>query len=936
MVRVSVTVTLCLLSGIVGSAHPQDLGSGLPVDSAVTTGTFANGLRYYIRANSRPEYRAELRLVVNAGSVLEDDDQLGLAHVAEHMAFNGTVNYPKQELIDYLERTGMRFGPDINAYTSFDETVYMLTVRTDTVEVFEEAFQILEDWAHQVSFDDEEIDLERGVVIEEWRLGRGASARMQDEQFPILFKDSRYAERLPIGNPDILRGFGYETLRRFYRDWYRPDLMAVIAVGDFDPSHVEALMRRHFESIPEAEAPRARTLFDVPGHTETLFAIATDAEATSSSVAVYHKQPLQPEGTLGAYRRSIVERLYNSMLNTRFFEMTQVPDAPFLGASSGQGRFVRSNEVYFLGAGVRDGGVLDGLDAVLTEAERVARFGFTESELQRTKMNAMRGMELAHAEREKTESRVYAEEYVRAFLTAEPIPGIDFEYQLYEAFMPGIELAEIDGLAREWLVDRNRVILVNAPDKDDVAVPTEEQMLEVISAVEEKDIAPYVDTVADAPLIANLPTPSLIVSEERIEEIDLTVWELANGVRVLLKPTDFKDDEVVFRATSPGGHSLVEDHDFIAAITATAVVQRSGLGEFSFVDLQKVLAGKAAGAQPGISELGESMSGSASPQDIETLFQLIYLRFTAPRSDENAFLAFKQQVQASLENRGASPRSAFGDTVAVTMSQHHFRTRPFTPQVIDEMDLAASFAVYRDRFADAGDFTFAFVGNFEVENMRGLVETYLGGLPSTGREETWRDVGIDPPKGVIRKTVRRGVEPQSQTRIIFTGDALFTRQTNHVLRSTAAVLQTWLRETLREALGGTYSVNVSAGVSRRPKQRYRISVAFGSAPERADELAGVVFHHIDSLRTVGPSADDVLKVQESQRRAREISLRENGYWLSQMIAHARDGVDQREILTVEQFIDALDPEVIRDAAVRFFDMDNYVHAVLLPAEGPVN
>ena len=330
------------------------------------------------------------------------------------------------------------------------------------------------------------------------------------------------------------------------------------------------------------------------------------------------------------------------------------------------------------------------------------------------------------------------------------------------------------------------------------------------------------------------------------------------------------------------------------------------------------------------------MSGSASPQDIETLFQLIYLNFTAPRADENAFLAFKQQVQASLENRGASPRSAFGDTVSVTMSQHHFRTRPFTTAVIDEMDLETSFAVYSHRIADAGDFTFAFVGNFEVENMRGLVETYLGGLPSTGREETWRDVGIDPPKGVIRKTVRRGVEPQSQTRIIFTGDASFTRQTNHVLRSTAAVLETWLRETLREALGGTYSVNVSASVSRRPEERYRINVSFGSAPERADELAGVVFHHIDSLRTVGPSADDVLKVQESQRRAREISLRENGYWVGQMIAHARDGIDQREILTVEEFIDALDPEVIRDTAARFFDMENYVHAVLLPAEGPVN
>jgi len=925
-----------LLCAIAVPALGQDLQQRLPVDTSVTTGTFDNGLRYYIRVNTRPEERAELRLVVNAGSVLEDDDQRGLAHFVEHMAFNGTRNYPKQELIEYLERTGMRFGPDINAYTSFDETVYMLTVPTDTAEVFEAAFQILEDWAHQVSFDDDEIDLERGVVTEEWRLGRGASARMQDEQFPILFKNSRYAERLPIGDPEILQGFEYETLKRFYRDWYRPDLMAVIAVGDFDRSRVEALIRRHFASIPAVPGARPRPTFDVPDHSETLFAIATDAEATNSSVAVYHKQPLRPEGTVAAYRQSIVERLYNSMLNTRFFEITQSPDAPFLSASSGNGRFVRSSEVYFLGAGVKDGGVLTGLDAVLTESERVARFGFTESELARTKINLLRGMELANAEREKTFSGLYASEYVRAFLQDEPIPGIEYEYELYQALLPGLELEEINRLGREWLVDRNRVILVNAPEKENVAVPTEAELLAVLNAAPAKDVAPYEDTVTDAPLLSSKPTPAAIVSEEHIEEIDVTRWELANGVRVLLKPTDFQDDQVVFRATSPGGHSLVEDEDFVPAMTATAVVGQSGLGEFSLVDLQKVLAGKAASVRPVISALSEGLSGSASPKDLETMFQLIYLRFTAPRMDENAFLAFKQQVRASIENRGASPRAVFGDTVSVTMSQHHYRARPFTTEVLDEMNLETSFAIYRERFADASDFTFVFVGNFELDSMRTLVQTYLGGLPSIHRQETWRDVGIDPPRGVIRKTVRRGIEPQSQTRIIFTGEAPYSRRANHVLRSMGTLLQTWLRETLREALGGTYGVSVSATASRTPEERYRISIAFGSAPERAAELADVVFHHIDSLKTTGPSQDDILKVQESQRRSRETSLRQNGYWLGQIIARERDGIDLREILTYEQLVDALDATAIQEAARRFFDMENYVHAVLLPEEGPVN
>ncbi len=925
--------TAGIITAVPAFAQQHDLSLRLPVDPAVTTGVFDNGLRYYIRANSRPENRAELRLVVNAGSVLEDDDQLGLAHFVEHMAFNGTRNYPKQELIEYLEHIGMRFGADINAYTDFDETVYILTVPTDSTAVFQQAFQILEDWAHQVSFDDAEIDLERGVVIEEWRLGRGASARMRDKQFPVLFRDSRYAERLPIGVPSILETFDYATLKRFYRDWYRPDLMAVIAVGHFDVSRVEELIRRHFAHLPAASDSRERVVYAVPDHSETLVAIATDPEATGSDVTVYYKQPLREVETVGAYRQSIVEALYNNMLNTRFFEITQMPDAPFLGAASGQGRLVRSNEVYFLGAGVRDGGVIEGLDGVLTEAARVARFGFTQSELLRAKSNLLRAMELAYAEREKTPSNRYASEYVRAFSEAEPIPGVEYEYELYREFVPLVSLDEIDRLAREWLVDQNRVILVSAPDKQGVAVPGEAEILAVFEAVDQREIAPYEDVPAGAQLMADVPVPSAIVSEEHIEPIGVTAWQLGNGVRVLLKPTDYQDDQVLFRATSPGGHSLVDDPQFFAAATAATVVGQGGVGELSLVDLQKVLAGKAVGVQPTISQSTEGASGAASPRDLTTMFQLIYLYFTAPRMDESAFRAFKQRLEASLQNSGANPRSAFGDTVAVTMSQHHYRTRPLTVGLLEEMDLETSFSFYQDRFEDAGDFTFAFVGSFDLDSIRPLVQTYLGGLPSTGREETWRDPGIDPPKGVIRKTVRRGLEPQSQTRIIFTGNLRYSRENRHVLQSMSQVLQTWLRETLREELGGTYSVSVGASASQFPKERYRIDIAFGSAPERADELASVIFNHIDSLKTTGPSLDDVVKVQESQRRARETNLRRNEYWLGQLIGRINDGTDLRQIATDDALTERLDPAVIRNAARRFFDMNNYVHAVLLPEEG---
>ncbi len=910
-----------------GTAPPAD--QVLPVDSLVTVGTLENGLRYYIRVNRRPKERAELRLVVNAGSVLEDADQLGLAHFVEHMAFNSTKNFPKHELVSYLEQIGMRFGPDVNAYTSFDETVYMLTVPTDSAEILAKAFQILEDWAHGQAFDPEEIDMERGVVVEEWRLRRGADARMLDKQYPILLRGSRYAERLPIGKKEILEGFEHETLERYYDEWYRPDLMAVIAVGDFDPQQIEQLIHTHF-SIPGPTTPAARPLFEMPDHSETLFAIATDPEATKSQVSIYFKQPLREQGTVGAYRQFIVERLYNRMLNARLFELTRTPDPPFIGGFSGQGLFVRSKEAYVLGAVVADGGIARGLEALLTEAKRVSRHGFTATELDRHKRELLRAMELAYAEREKTDSWMYASEYTRSFLEGEPIPGIAYELELTRQLFPTIELGEVDRLARSWITDENRVILVSAPEKDGVEVPEEADLHDVFGVVAAKDVEAYDDAVADAPLVDELPAPVPIVAEEIVDEIGATIWELENGVRVILKPTDFKDDEIVMYASSPGGTSLVPDEDYVAAMTAASVINQSGVGEFSLIDLQKELSDKAVGVAPYVGSLYEGLSGSASPRDVETLFQLIYLYFTAPRKDSVAFLTYQNQVKAMLENQGASPEVAFQDTVMVTLAQHHFRARSRTSELFDEMDFEKSYAFYRDRFADAGDFTFVFVGAFDIDSLRPLVRRYLGGLPATGREETWRDIGIDPPLGVVHKEVHRGIEAKSLTQIVFTGPAEYTRENRHALRSLAQILQIRLRERLREDLGGTYSVNVGGFLSPEPDQDYRLSVNFGSAPERVDELVGVVFQQIDSLRTAGPSEVDVSKVQEIQRRLRETDLKENGYWAFQLVAYDRYGVDFREILTNGELIDLIDVTAVRDAARRFFNTDNYVRVTLYP------
>jgi zinc protease len=908
-----------------------ELDSVLPVDPQVTVGTLENGLRYYIRRNVRPENRAELRLVLNAGSVLEDEDQRGLAHFVEHMAFNGTKRFPKQVLIDYLELVGMRFGPDLNAYTSFDETVYMLQVPTDSAEILRKAFEILEDWAHQLEFEPEMVDGERGVVIEEWRLGRGAESRMLDQQLPILFRDSKYADRLPIGDKATLETFERDALVRFYRDWYRPDLMAVIAVGDFDPEAIEGLIRDHFSQLVLADEPRQREIFPVPDHAETLVAIATDHEATSSSVSIYYKQPLR-EGhqTYGGYRRMLIERLYNSMLNDRLFELTQQSDPPILYGSSGQGRLIRSKEVYVLAAGVEDGGIERGLATLLTEAERVARHGFTPTEFDRAKRQLLRWMESAYAERAKTNSAAYAYEYTRAFLEGEAIPGVELEYALQQEMMPGIRLEEVNQLARAWLTDRNRVILANSPAKESLAVPTKADLLTTFSAVQNSEIAPYEDSVDEAPLVANEPVPGEIVAEEYIDAVNVTVWRLSNGAKVILKPTDFKDDEILFRGESPGGTSLASDEDYVAASTAASVVSAGGLGEFGLVELQKKLAGRSVSVNPSIGSLFEGVSGSVSPDDVTTMFELVYLTFTAPRRDTTAYQAYRSQINAFLSNRDASPDAAFSDTLKVTLSQYHIRARPSTVAVYEEMDLDKSFEFYRDRFADAGDFTFVFAGSFEPDELRPLVAKYIASLPTNGRVESWRDVGIRPPTGVVEKVVRRGVEPRSQTHVVFSGPFEYTRKNRHVIRSLSELLQIKLRERLREDLAGTYGVSVSAAPERDPVPSFSMTVRFGAEPGRLEELTSVVFDEINELKANGPSQTDLDKVKEAQRRSRETSLKQNGYWLYQLLFADRFGTDPGDILTYESLIQELDAETLREAAAEYLPTDNYVRVSLYP------
>jgi len=931
LLTAAIVLTTCLVGAQKQLAQSQALTDPMPVDPQITLGKFPNGLRYYIRANKKPEKRAELRLVIKAGSILEDDDQQGLAHLVEHMAFNGTKHFPKNELVSFIESLGMRFGADINAYTSFDETVYILTVPTDKPETMDRALLILEDWAHNISFDPVETEKERGVVMEEWRLGRGAGRRMLDKIFPIILKGSRYAERLPIGKPEIIQGGKPERLKQFYADWYRPDLMAVVAVGDFDKAPIEKMITSHFASIPEETKPRPRTNYDVPDHSGTAYAIATDKEASTTSVEIDTLLPADKEGTIGVYRQKTVDRLFSGLLSARFSELAQKVDAPFIQAFAFRSSFfARSNDSATLTALVKEDGIERGLDALLTEAERVARFGFTATELERQKQSVLRFYERLALEKENRLSGSRADEYVRNFLENETLPTADDEYALHKRFLPEITLDEINKLAREWFPDRNRAVVVRAPAKAGLVIPDESKLAAVIKAAAAKDLKAYVDTIANAKLLDSIPTPSTIARTSTKDAAGITEWELSNGVRVVLKPTTFREDEILFRATSPGGTSLASDKDYIPASTATQVITAGGVGKFNAIDLRKFMTGKVASVTPFISDVEEGLTGSSSRKDLETMFQLIYLRFTVPRADTTAFSVQATQTKTLLANQTAIPEFAFFNTLITTRYQNHLRRRPPTSETVDQWNLDKSLAFYKDRFADASDFTFVFVGSFDLATMKPLVERYLGSLPSIRRKESWKDVGVRTPTDVVVKKVEKGVEPKSLSAIVFSGPFEFDQTHRVAIRAMAEILQRRLLETIREELGGTYGISANPSYEKVPNPTYSMTIQFGSAPTRTDDLIKRVFQEIELLKTNGPTDQQLNDEKEALLRDFETNSKLNSYLVSQISLRYENEEDPAGIWRIPEDYRKIDRAMIQQAAKTYLNTNTYVEVMLFP------
>ena len=919
-----------VLLALPAAAQSLDLSTRLPADSGVRRGKLPNGLQYIIRRNAKPEHRAELRLVVNAGSILENDAQRGLAHFVEHMAFNGTRRFPKGDIVNFLERVGMRFGADLNASTSFDETVYTLQIPTDTARLVNTALDIMEDWAHDLSFAPAEIDKERRVVIEEWRTGLSAETRVQNRQFPVMLHGSRYATRLPIGTRENLERFPGKLAVQFYHDWYRPDLMTVVAVGDFDVKEMETAIRERFGRILVPAKPKPRTYAAVPSHDETLVSIETDREYPNSSVALLWLKPRDSTRTVGDLRRQYISSLYDGMVNARFGELSQRPDAAFAYAGSGRGEFVRTRDAYQLYAGVKESNFESAAEALLAEAERIARFGFTPTELDRLRTNFLRSLEQSYAERAKTNSSLFAGQYVQAALSGGPIVGIENQQALATQLLPTITLAEVNALAKSSFSDRNRVVLVAAPRKPDVKVPTKQAMLAVFGTAKAKTLAAYVDSTSDAPLVAKPPTPGTVVAERTLEGTGILEWKLSNGARVLLKPTDFKADEVLFAAQSAGGESLLPDKDVIDADLSSVLLSLSGAGEFNQITLGKKLTGKRVGLRAALGEVSETLHGSASAKDLETLFQLVWLRMTQPRVDSNAFVAFKNQMRSVLANQRNTPESVFEDTITVTMAQHHPRVKLMSPELLDSVDIHRALAIQKDRFADASGFTFFVVGSFTADSLRPLVERYLASLPALNRNETARDAGIRPPTGVVERTVRKGMEAKAQTQIVFTGACSYSYENRVVLSGLRDLLDIRLREALREDKGGTYGVGVDASCHHIPTDRYEVTVSFGSAPDRVDELTKEAFAVIDSIRAGVVSDSNMTKIHELPIRAHETALRQNGSWIAAMADADEDGRDQRDFLRTPALVRAITREQLRDAARFYLRKDQYARFTLLP------
>ena len=909
------------------------LNDKIPINPSVKIGKLPNGLRYYIQKNSKPEKKVEFRLVVNAGSVLEDPNQLGLAHMMEHMNFNGSTHFARNELVSYLQSIGVQFGADLNAYTSFDETVYILPIPSDDNEKMDKGFTILEDLAGNALLLDTAIDRERGIVLEESRLGKGANERMRKEYYPKLLNGSKYAERLPIGKDDIIKNFKPEVLRNFYKTWYRPDLEAVVVVGDIDPAFAEQEIIKHFSHFKNPNSPKPRpSIIPIPDRSENESMVLTDKEQPYNLLQVFNYiKKDNPINTWAEYREKIIEGLFSSMLNQRLSELKESANPPFVFGNAGFGGFIRGYNAFTSIALLGEKPVKDAVDALITATESVKKYGFLPSELERAKSNLLNQSQTAFENRDKTESGRFVQEYINNFLTNAPIPGIANRYEFIKQILPTVSVAEVNLLASKMESKQGKFVLLMAPDKNASQLPSNTQLLTMLGDASKLPIKAYEEKALAKSLIEKLPIAGKITNETTNAELGTTDLTLNNGISITLRPTDFKNDEITMDSWRWGGYQNYPIADKMNAQYATSIVTNMGVSDMSSIDLRKFLSGKTVSVLPYMNPNDEGMQGTSSTKDFETFLQLIHLYFTKPRKDETLFQSFINSQKGLSKNMMANPRFYYQDTLSkIIFNNNPWASGFASPEDYDKIKLDRVMSIYKEVFGNPYGWHFTFVGNIDIAKAKPLLELYLGSLATSPKENKFTDVGMRPVKGIVNADIKKGQDKQSMVTVLFTGEAPYSNEESLKLTALTDLLNIKIIEQLRENMSGIYGGGMRGALMNRPYNQYSVSLSFPCGPENVDKLTNAAFEIIKNIQDHGADQKDLDKVKETLKKKNEDAMKENDHWLDDLSKAWIERTDPKWILDYSKQVDALTLSDIQNAAKKYLNMQNYVKAVLYP------
>ncbi len=903
----------------------------LPLDPAVLHGQLDNGLTYYIRANGRPAQRASLRLVVRVGSLEEQSDEQGIAHYLEHMAFNGSRHFARNELIDWFQSIGMRFGSHLNAYTGFDRTLYVLEVPLDEPDNLPRAFQVLTDWAHYLSLDPADVEQERPVVVEEWRARKGLGERLQEVIRPALYADSRYLERQPIGTRETLAGISTEQLRAFYRRWYQPRNMALVAVGDFEPGLIKRLMEQSLGTLDNRRPGKPRD-WPLPVPDQLRFVLATDPEANTTTLQLGLRLTLPIARTRDQYRQSLTNNLLLSILNNRLDEVGRAPNPPFLGAGISLQQLAGDQFLFGLTARTEESGVLESFERLLEEWHRALHHGLLGSELERAKKNLLLQASITVQDQDNFPSSHLTGDYLEHFLTGAPFLSVNQADALIRELLPEISLADINGRLREIAQSPPQLLLITGPDNGMLTADLEPQLRALLAKAPEVKLEPWQESIADASLIATPPRPGSIVDRQPVPEIDAVRLTLSNGIQVVTKATDFKQAEILLRAFAPGGVSLADDDNFRSAGEAAGLVADSGIGDFTVTELRKLLAGTSASVRTWINSYEQGISGASTPEDLELLLQLVHLYFTEPRIDDEIVASHITRVLDYQRNRTANVGQRFGDAYRKFLFGDHFRKQPWSVELARQIDAGKALDFYRQRFANAANFEFAIVGNFDPEKLEALLATWIASLPGRGEKETWVDRHIRLIEGQHEFVRQWGTENKTQVQLKFHKPFPWSKMAQRKLAFFEEILSVRLREELRENLGGVYSVGASLSLGRRPIGLFEANISFTCDPARTDELIRAARAILDGMLEDGVTTAEVDRTAQTMLQDYRTSLRVNSEWLGLIHHYEQAGLDYELFTDYPAVLEAMTPEQVQAMGQAVFENASLIIAELAPAE----